>query len=221
MEIADRDVGKVGHAGQRQVLRELELVGSDEGEGLCLDRLGPQTPRELVLRDEVLRELGESLLVVDVEGRLLLDASVTRRDANALERKVADLDLAGRVARADPVGAHGALEVELRGEDADLLDLTLERERERLVRGKGDVGCVDVEDRRREGVLGDGAHDREDEERDGDGGDHEGEERAKHFELRAVRNRVSRALSWVTLYTPCATSTAASWRTACLRDRQR
>lgn len=84
LEVLDLDVGKVRHGGERQVLGEVEVVGWDEPErlGLNLGRL--ETPRELFLSDEVLGELSEARLVVNVELRLLLDATVSGSDADVV-----------------------------------------------------------------------------------------------------------------------------------------
>lgn len=101
---------------------------------------------------------------------------------------MADLDLARRVLRADPVGADGAVEIEVGGEDADLLDLALEREGEGAVRRRSDVGGVDVEDRGREGVERDGTEDREDEEDDANRECAEGEDWAEDEELSTARS---------------------------------
>lgn len=67
------------------------------------------------------RTLGESSkarLIKYLEGGLLLDPTMSRRDANRLESKLAEVKLLAEVLGSDPVNVDRAFKVELGGEDA-------------------------------------------------------------------------------------------------------
>lgn len=120
-------------------------------------------------REELtLGEAGESRLVGDVEHRLLLDAAVARRDADRREEELAQLDLVRQVLGRNPVHDDRVGKVEVRREDADLPDLTFEREREGRVGRGSDVGRGDVEDSDAERVLGNRVENGVDSDEDGD-----------------------------------------------------
>lgn len=83
----------------------------------------------------------------------LLDATMTGSGTNVGEIELTDVDLSQsfrrgdltRVGRQNPVDLNRLTEEDVGRENADLLDLTFEGEREGSVCGSGDVGLVDVQ----------------------------------------------------------------------------
>lgn len=107
----------------------------------------------------------------------LLDAGMTSSGTNVVEVELAEVDFGqglwgsdlARLGRQYPVDLNGLSEVEVGREDADLLGLTLKRQRERRVGGRGDVGFVDMQHGGVESMVGDGVE-------HGKQGDGEGDE---------------------------------------------
>ena len=144
----------------RQILGESEAGRGQEAERLGGDLVRSQSPGELFLSDQVLREPREAGEIVDGEERLLIDPSVTGGGANVRERKVTEMKLLV-VVRVDPVHVDRIREADLCREDAGLLDLAVERQTEASVGRRGDVGAVDVQDRSIQRMVRNALEDRE------------------------------------------------------------
>ncbi|KAI3484756.1 hypothetical protein L1887_52042 [Cichorium endivia] len=192
LEVQDLHILKVVEALDDDVLVEDEvLVGREEGEGLCVDAGAVELPGELGLRDEELCKLAKAFDVVDLKVGGLLDAGVAGGGTDVVETELAEVDLGERfgrgdlagLGREDPVDLDGLAEVEMSGEDADLLGLTLEGEREGGVAGVGDVGLLYVEHGGVERMVGDGVEDGEQGDGQGDEEDTGGDKEAAVAEL--------------------------------------
>ena len=88
---------------------------------------------------------------------------MTSSGTNVIQSELTQLDFGQslgrgnltRIRRQDPIDRNRLSEIQMGGENADLLDLTLEREWERGVGGRSDVGLLDMEHSGVKSVVGD------------------------------------------------------------------
>lgn len=106
----------------------------------------------------------------------LFDTTMASSSANIVETELAQVDLGQGFRRSDlaglrrkyPIHLDGLAKVDVGGEDADFLGLTLEGERERGVARRGDVGLVDVKHGGVESMVCDGVEDGKQSDGEGD-----------------------------------------------------